>query len=412
MNRNYFLRKKLSNYLKAQGKLLVKNSSKFLRLLFRKRAILFVSNSGVKTVNLGPIAQIAILCVFIFIANIFRQTLQFNEIISSKSQEISRLKEVNQYFEEEFVTINGKLQKVNEYINSVNGNKHQAGAIEKEFEVPKNIDEENLSRSEKKTINQIKESTFALSEIQENARTRIKNIERAILSTGLSLKKMPNPQEIVAAKKAELMSEKEISLNKKSDLSKGQGGPLLEEDMEKITAANNDNALEKELEKVQFASEFDRLFLLEKLVSVMPLEKPMKNYYISSGFGTRADPLTHRSARHQGLDFVGPNNAKIITPASGKVILAGRFSDYGNAVVIDHGFGITTRYGHLSAIKVNVGDIVKKGQVIANQGSTGRSTGQHLHYEVRYRNTPLNPRKFLEAGEFLSNEKTLNYVNS
>ena len=116
---------------------------------------------------------------------------------------------------------------------------------------------------------------------------------------------------------------------------------------------------------------------------------------------------------HKGLDFVGATNQSIISPASGKVILAGRYSDYGNAVVIDHGFGITTRYGHLSSIKVQKGQTVQKGQVIAAQGSTGRSTGQHLHYEVRYRGTPLNPKKFLEAGDFLFNDdKTTKYVNS
>lgn len=414
MNRNYILRKKRSNNLKDSLIVLFKNSAKLFKSIFKKRSILFVSNNKIRTINLGAFSQIAILMTLVFVGNLFRQTLQYDQILTSKSQEIDRLKEVNEYFEDEFGTISEKLEKVNEYLNSVNGDKHEAGASEEEFKVPQNIDQENLSRSEKKTIDDIKNSTFALGNIQENARVRIKNIEQAILSTGLSLKKMPNPQEIVAARKAELIAEKEISLNKESDLNKGKGGPLLSEDLEKADLSQNrdENELEKELEKVQFATEFDRLFLLEKLVNVMPLDKPMKDFYISSGFGTRADPLTHRTARHQGLDFVGEDRANILSPASGRVVLAGRFSDYGNAVVIDHGFGITTRYGHLSSIKVSRGQIVKKGQVIANQGSTGRSTGQHLHYEVRYRNTPLNPRKFLEAGEFLSNEKITKYVTS
>ncbi len=413
MNKNYFLRKKLSNNLKSFFFVLSKTALKFLKAFFRKKSILLVSNNRIKTINLGPVSQIAILMSLFFLGNLIRQTLQYDKIIASKSQEIERLKEVNEYFEDEFGTINEKLKKVSEYLNAVNGGKQNASATEEEFKVPQNIEKENLSRAEKKTINEIKDSTFALNSIQENARIRIKNIEKAILSTGLSLKKMPNPQEMVDAKKAELIAEKEISLNKASDLRKGRGGPLLS-DLDKVDLSQNheEDALERELEKVQFATEFDRLFLLEKLVSVMPLDKPMKNYYISSGFGTRSDPLTHRAARHQGLDFVGPDKAKIISPASGRVILAGRFSDYGNAVVIDHGFGITTRYGHLSSIKVTQGQVVKKGQVIANQGSTGRSTGQHLHYEVRYRNTPLNPRKFLEAGYFLSNEQTTKYVNS
>ncbi|MBL6664329.1 MAG: M23 family metallopeptidase [Rickettsiales bacterium] len=140
---------------------------------------------------------------------------------------------------------------------------------------------------------------------------------------------------------------------------------------------------------------------LEKLVEIIPFAKPMKNYYISSGFGTRVDPITNRKARHRGLDFVGPSKEEVYSPSEGKVILAGRFNDYGKAVVIDHGYGITTRYGHLSAVNVKKGDIVKRGQLIALQGNTGRSTGSHLHYEVRYKKSPLNPYNFIQAGELL-----------
>ena len=145
----------------------------------------------------------------------------------------------------------------------------------------------------------------------------------------------------------------------------------------------------------------------------MPLARPMKGYYISSGFGRRTDPVTHRKATHQGLDFVGKKNAEILSPSEGIVTLAGRYSDYGNAIVIDHGFGITTRYGHLSSVKVKKGQFVTKNQVIATQGSSGRSTGDHLHYEVRYKKTPLNPGKFLKAGDTLFNDKEkAKYVNS
>jgi murein DD-endopeptidase MepM/ murein hydrolase activator NlpD len=127
----------------------------------------------------------------------------------------------------------------------------------------------------------------------------------------------------------------------------------------------------------------------------------------------RSDPITNRKTLHHGLDFVGLENEKIYSPSSGKVILAGKFSEYGNAIVIDHGFGITTRYGHLSSIKVKEGQIVKKGENIALQGNTGRSTGDHLHYEVRYKNIPLNPKKFLEAGQILfNNQQNIRHVNS
>jgi murein DD-endopeptidase MepM/ murein hydrolase activator NlpD len=199
---------------------------------------------------------------------------------------------------------------------------------------------------------------------------------------------------------------KEISLNGKKGIADRQGGPLEENSLDAALASSNsdEDDIERHLEKVQFTGEIDYLMVLEKLAGVMPFAKPMKNYYISSGFGSRTDPITRRMAPHHGLDFVGVTREKIISPSAGKVILAGRFSDYGNAVVIDHGFGITTRYGHLSEVKVKEGQRVKQGDVLALQGNTGRSTGPHLHYEVRYKNIPLNPRKFLEAGEALFND--------
>jgi len=177
--------------------------------------------------------------------------------------------------------------------------------------------------------------------------------------------------------------------------------------------SDKNDYIERHLQTLKFNSEIDYLMVLERLANIMPLSRPMKNYYISSSFGRRADPITRRHALHHGLDFVGVTNEKIVSPSLGKVVLAGKFSNYGNAVVIDHGFGITTRYGHLAMVKVGTGQIVKKGDVIAIQGNTGRSTGPHLHYEVRYKNIPLNPKKFLEAGDALfNNEKTINYANS
>jgi murein DD-endopeptidase MepM/ murein hydrolase activator NlpD len=126
----------------------------------------------------------------------------------------------------------------------------------------------------------------------------------------------------------------------------------------------------------------------------------MKNYYISSNFGQRIDPITKKKAMHRGTDFVGSTlNENIITSSPGKVIFAGRFHNYGNMVAIDHGFDVKTRYAHLDKIKVKKGDFVEKGQVIGTQGNTGRSTGHHLHYEIRYKNKAIDPKKFLKVGQ-------------
>lgn len=409
MSKNYFLTKRLPSLLKRAATKSKNSIKAFFKIVFAKRTILFVSKNKIRTINLGIPSQIILILALAFVGKAFVNSLRYNSVINEKSEEITKLKTSNRYFEEEIGHINDKLKKVNDYLISITGNKHEASATENNFKQPKNIKEEDLSKSDKHTLNEIKNATFKLSEIQSTARRRIKDIENAISSTGLNLKKMPNTKQL-ATKSVKL--EKEISLNRRQELLKGQGGAL-EDEMENFDNASTDE-LEKHLEKVEFANEFDRLFLLEKLVSVMPLSKPMKNYYISSGFGSRSDPISHRRHDvHKGLDFVGSKNANIISPAGGRVVLAGRYSDYGNAVVIDHGFGITTRYGHLSSIKVSQGQVVKKGQVIAAQGNTGRSTGQHLHYEVRYRGTPLDPKKFLEAGDFLFKDVgAVKYVNS
>jgi murein DD-endopeptidase MepM/ murein hydrolase activator NlpD len=117
--------------------------------------------------------------------------------------------------------------------------------------------------------------------------------------------------------------------------------------------------------------------------------------WLTSGFGVRSDPFTGRPASHPGLDISGRTGDPVHATADGKVASAGRTGDYGNLVVIDHAFGLTTRYGHLSKIAVNAGDEIKRGDVIGYVGSTGRSTSSHLHYEVWANGRPVNPLKLL-----------------
>lgn len=409
MKKSYFLKKKLSAICKVCGSFLVKNLVRFYKTIFTKRTILFVTNDRIRSITLGPILQTCLLFLAVWVGNLFTQSLRYDEVITAKADEINNLRLVNKYFESEFNNVNEKLQKINEYLVSITGNSQNVKASEPEFKRPKNFKEEDISKRDKHTLNQVKNASNQLSNIQTITRDRIKKIENVISLTGLNIKKIPSSK--LMNKTAAV---KEISLNGKSGIANRQGGPLAENNSLNsiISASLSDDELERRLEKVKFTNEIDYLMVLEKLVNVMPFSKPMKNYYISSGFGFRADPVTGKRAEHQGLDFVGVTKEKIISPSKGKVILAGKFSDYGNAVVIDHGFGITTRYGHLSEVKVKEGQIVKRGEIIALQGSSGRSTGPHLHYEVRYRNVPLNPKKFLEAGETLSNEKSPKYVTS
>jgi murein DD-endopeptidase MepM/ murein hydrolase activator NlpD len=128
-----------------------------------------------------------------------------------------------------------------------------------------------------------------------------------------------------------------------------------------------------------------------------PSRPPLPGFAPSSGFGRRLDPFTGKPARHTGLDYAAPHGAPVLASAGGRVRRAGPYGAYGRTVEIDHGSGLVTRYGHLSRILVRVGDVLLPGQQIAKVGSTGRSTGPHLHFEVLQDGTAVRPELFLDG---------------
>lgn len=150
----------------------------------------------------------------------------------------------------------------------------------------------------------------------------------------------------------------------------------------------------------------ENLTFLEKLkkrVKRFPLAKPLKNAKISSHFGRRVDPFLRRYANHSGMDFKAATGTPVLATGPGKVLKASWQGGYGRLVEIKHTGGITTRYAHLSRIHVKVGDYVSLGQTIGRVGSTGRSTGPHLHYETRISNRAVNPNRFIKAGARFAN---------
>lgn len=129
-----------------------------------------------------------------------------------------------------------------------------------------------------------------------------------------------------------------------------------------------------------------------EIMKSLPLRTPIAvEHRLSSGFGTRRDPFTGQASRHEGLDYVAPYGSPIVATAPGRVVRAQYFGPYGRTVDVDHGRGFTTRYAHMSKIQVSLGDTVAAGDVLGNLGNTGRSTGPHLHYEVRFQGRPINP---------------------
>jgi len=127
----------------------------------------------------------------------------------------------------------------------------------------------------------------------------------------------------------------------------------------------------------------------------LPTTGPLHTAQLTSGFGRRRDPFTGRMAWHRGLDLAAPIGTPVHASAEGRVIRAGNYGNYGNLVEIDHGNGIRTRYAHNSRLAVHVGEWVKRGEVVAYVGQTGRASAPHCHYEVLLDGEPVNPRPYI-----------------
>jgi len=154
----------------------------------------------------------------------------------------------------------------------------------------------------------------------------------------------------------------------------------------------------------QFRSLFmtwKKLDTLEHGVIAIPSAQPVEHLAFTSNYGIRSDPFRGTAAMHAGVDIPGPVGTPVYATADGMVDRAERSGGYGNLVELDHGKGIQTRYGHLSKILVEAGTRVHRGQLIALMGSTGRSTGPHLHYEVRIDGHAVNPVPFLQTADYL-----------
>ena len=162
---------------------------------------------------------------------------------------------------------------------------------------------------------------------------------------------------------------------------------------------NDPNAFEATLDDLDQA--LDRLDTVRRHASMLPIGIPAPGREITSRFGNRRDPFLGRLAFHGGIDFRTPSGTPIYSAGSGIVVHAGRNGGYGKMVEIDHGRGITTRYAHLSAVEVRKGDHVAIGGRIGKSGSTGRSTGPHMHYEVRRNGDAVDPMRFLKAAKKL-----------
>ncbi|MEJ1936497.1 M23 family metallopeptidase, partial [Nostoc sp. NIES-2111] len=216
----------------------------------------------------------------------------------------------------------------------------------------------------------------ALAILERSAKAKAERVESALAEAGLAASRFRSLP--------------------KASLPAAQGGPLAPTAIDPAAGP-----FEAQLARTQQALvQADRL---GRILDVVPRRRPLSGEAeLSSGFGTRLDPFTRGIAMHTGLDFRGDTGDPVRVTAPGRVVTAEWSGGYGNMVEVDHGNGLTTRYGHLSAILVSPGDWVDTGATVGRLGSTGRSTGPHLHYETRIDGDPVDPLRFLRAGEGLN----------
>lgn len=183
-----------------------------------------------------------------------------------------------------------------------------------------------------------------------------------------------------------------------------QGGPYLPASAQQLSMNDMDQQMAGL--NMLLSDRSDKLVALETLLmqdklskKLLPSVAPIIDGWYSSNFGWRIDPFTGDNAMHEGVDYMVPEGTSIHASAGGMVVYADTHPQYGNMIEIDHGNQVITRYAHASRLLVKVGDVVRRGREIAKVGSTGRSTGNHLHFEVRYKGIAQNPVRFLEEAK-------------
>jgi murein DD-endopeptidase MepM/ murein hydrolase activator NlpD len=182
----------------------------------------------------------------------------------------------------------------------------------------------------------------------------------------------------------------------------GQGGPYIPAPTQADVSLDSMDVQLNSLTSL-VSDRSDKLVALETLLmqdsltkKMLPSLAPATDAWYSSNYGWRIDPFTGKNAMHEGVDFMVPEGTPVYASAGGVVVYADYHPQYGNMVEIDHGKDIVTRYAHTSKMLVKVGQMVRRGQQIARSGSTGRSTGPHLHFEVRYKSMAQNPVRFIQ----------------
>lgn len=387
------------------------------RLMFQRRKILIISDKKITSVAFNTSLQLGLFAIVlsfaVWAAYSSGKYFAYERMIREKEQEITDTNLTNKDLLYQVTDLHRNLMRLDTYFQKLNSagsgqapgqaaKKASANAVLPAVKKLKHDKGASLEGGliDSQDVNAMRvHSRKTLSNINKNISNRVKELETIISLTGLKLDQMADKSYLPLVKKRFA----QVASAADDEADSPQGGPYIPETDEVVNSDANKKdyflSMPQNLDK-----KIDYLLHLENIVNKLPLAVPVDNARLSSRFGVRVDPFRKSRAMHQGLDFVGAPHARVYATAPGVVTVAKRMGAYGQLVEIDHGNGIKTRYGHLDVIAIRPGVRVQRGELIGIQGSTGRSTGAHVHYEVRYNNRPYDPEPFVEAGAYVLEE--------
>lgn len=387
------------------------------RLLFSEKEFIIRSNGKMKIFRISTrlqwLAFVSLLAVAVWMAYSYRMYSVSDRIISYQEQKLDETRSAYVDLMSDFVTVHKNISNMVEVLGKPEET-HDGGIDEylKKAEVIEErirkitANEDWISEKDLNRKNAVKEALISRDvaiEEKNLMEEKVKHLENTVRSL--------QAFELDILKKVESVSNKEVDKIKtsisavNSELKKrgkyfnplanskkdNKGGVFVPDSL-----AASDN-VELAEQAVKAFEAVDTMNYYEEAMMRLPLGKPVWTYWLSSPFGKRSDPFNAKSARHKGVDLASNKGNKIKTMAYGKVSKAGTANGYGKVVEIDHGNGFKTKYAHMNAIYVKQGQTVAKGDALGEVGSTGRSTGPHLHYEVLFDGVPLDPMVFIKA---------------
>jgi murein DD-endopeptidase MepM/ murein hydrolase activator NlpD len=377
----------------------LKEYFEFFKACMAHKKIVVISEKRILSLPVSAPFQAAItsLCLVLLLWFSYStgQYFSYESVINQKEKEIWSSNMLNQNLQHQVMDLHENLKELNRYFvtaHQLNLEQENGDSIISKKKSRKTTDNDFSSlgaaspQAKPGSQSPETETQRVLFNIRDKVLERIDSLEGIINLTGVRLKN------ILANNRYLETIYYSAHVGNGND-PKHQGGPF--------EPTVDDDGPELVFDREMFMQSVLYLKELEQAVHAMPLTYPMDKYYLSSGFGKRRDPFRNRLAMHKGLDFVGKRNSQVYATASGVIAKARRYGAYGNFIEIDHGNGFTTRYGHLNRIMVQKGQEIIRGETIGLQGNTGRSSGDHLHYEVRFNKRAYNPMKFLKAGHYV-----------